>query len=226
MKRMELAHYKTLVEGAKVLARDAHGVKVLETVEGNIVKLFRRKRTFSSAFLYPYAAGFARNARRLQRSGFRTVKVLGVYRIAALKRDCVVYCKIPGRVVREKTGAQPEGLKASADLMLKISALMASLHREGFYFRSAHLGNLVVMPDGELALIDVSDFRWWPFGALPLGWRVRNLGQILRYPEDCQVIRRWGETFFAESYIAETRLPPRRQEILRNSLRTLFREAC
>ena len=47
--------YMVLREGAEVLEVDHCGEKVLRLRDGNILKLFRRKRLISSALWYPYA---------------------------------------------------------------------------------------------------------------------------------------------------------------------------
>ncbi len=51
------------------------------------------------------------------------------------------------------------------------------------YFRSLHLGNVLLMDDGEFGLIDIADMRILPS---PLGkeLRVRNLRHMQRYPQD------------------------------------------
>ncbi|MOA52408.1 hypothetical protein D3C78_1757000 [compost metagenome] len=58
--------------------------------------------------------------------------------------------------------------------------LIRSLHQSGIYFRSLHLGNIVVTPEGKLGLIDVADMR---FLRSPLSARLvkRNLQHFARY---------------------------------------------
>jgi RIO-like serine/threonine protein kinase len=54
------------------------------------------------------------------------------------------------------------------------------LHGAGIYFRSLHLGNIVVTPDNEMGLIDVADMR---FLRAPLNAELarRNLQHFARY---------------------------------------------
>jgi len=198
---MGLAEYEKLVDMAVVLAEDSHGPKVFQARDGRIVKLFRRKRIFSSALISPYARRFEQNAKRLYETGFHTVHVTGVYRIPGLRRDCVIYPRIPGRIIRELAKGDGVSRDAMGHALGKVGALLAELHGQGFLFRSVHLGNIVSMPDGELALIDVSDLRRWPWGGLPYGWRVRNFGHIWRYPEDRTIIRLWGVAKFVNAYL-------------------------
>jgi len=226
VKVMSRTEYERLVGQAEVLAEDAYGPKVLETRDGNIVKLFRRKRVVSSKLLFPSARSFERNARRLLARGFRTVHVSGVYRVPAVKRDCVIYRRIPGQAVRELSAGQEKDSHTVDHLVGRVGALLADLHRSGFFFRSVHLGNIVRMPDGELALIDVSDLRVWPLGSLPFEWRMRNFGHIWRYPEDRQIIRAWGVKRFVDAYLEHVCLDSRKREALRLRLEQFLGPSC
>lgn len=51
------------------------------------------------------------------------------------------------------------------------------LHRKGIYFRSLHLGNVILTPNGEFGLIDFSDMRIYPW-PLPKFMRVRNIRRL------------------------------------------------
>ena len=59
-------------------------------------------------------------------------------------------------------------------------ALIRRLHAAGIYFRSLHLGNIVVTPDNQMGLIDVADLR---FLRAPLSPALvkRNLQHFARY---------------------------------------------
>jgi hypothetical protein len=63
---------------------------------------------------------------------------------------------------------------------------MAQLHEQGVYFRSLHLGNVLVLDDGEFGLIDLADMRIYP-SSLSSSLRLRNLRHMQRYTVD----RRW-----------------------------------
>ena len=52
------------------------------------------------------------------------------------------------------------------------------LHAQGIYFRSLHLGNVVLTPQGSFGLIDFSDLRLLPC-SLPLFMRRRNIQRML-----------------------------------------------
>ena len=51
--RLSKAALNQMIVGAKVLEADSYGAKVYMLQDGKILKLFRRKRWFSSALLRP-----------------------------------------------------------------------------------------------------------------------------------------------------------------------------
>jgi tRNA A-37 threonylcarbamoyl transferase component Bud32 len=71
-------------------------------------------------------------------------------------------------------------------LVERFGKFMAQLHQKGIYFRSLHLGNVLVLEDGEFGLIDLADLRIYPSSLSP-SLRRRNLRHMQRYAED----RRW-----------------------------------
>ncbi|MNJ36783.1 hypothetical protein D3C77_315850 [compost metagenome] len=62
----------------------------------------------------------------------------------------------------------------------ELVALVRRLHKSGIYFRSLHLGNVVVTPQQQMGLIDVADMR---FMRAPLSKRMirRNVQHFARY---------------------------------------------
>ena len=61
-----------------------------------------------------------------------------------------------------------------------LAAFMRRLHGAGIYFRSLHLGNVVLTPAGEYGLIDFLDMKTY---SKPLSaWQVsRNFRHLERY---------------------------------------------
>lgn len=177
-----LAHeaYLALRAGATVIERDNFGDKVLQLADGSYLKLFRRKRWLSSAAWYPYAQRFADNTRGLRQRGIPCPETMAVYRIPAIERDAVHYRPLPGDTLRSLATNANADLVALAD---RLGAFIARLHAEGIYFRSVHLGNILLCPDGQMGLIDVADLR---IGRRPLwrGERIRNFRHLLRDPRD------------------------------------------
>ncbi|WP_336145611.1 lipopolysaccharide kinase InaA family protein, partial [Klebsiella pneumoniae] len=64
-------------------------------------------------------------------------------------------------------------------LIERFGRFMAQLHERGVYFRSLHLGNVLLLEDGEFGLIDVADMRIFP-SALRNTLRQRNLKHMQR----------------------------------------------
>lgn len=197
MQALDPARYLTLREGAEVLEADGHGDKVLRLTDGSIFKLFRRKRLLTSAAWYPYARRFADNCKALDERHIPCPKVRQVYRIASIERDAVHYSPLPGQTLRQLLGDEEQG----ETLRAQLGAFMARLHESGIYFRSAHLGNIVLTPEKQLGLIDIADLQ---VRRRPLrkNLRLRNFKHMLRYAEDRQwLLKNQGATFL-EHYSA------------------------
>ena len=173
--------FLSLRGNAETIESDGHGEKVLLLDDGSYLKLFRRKRVLSSAVLYPYAERFADNAVALQDRGIACPRILGVYRVPSLRRDVVHYAPLEGRTLRQ---VHDEVEKQA--LRFRFGAFVAELHNQGIFFRSLHLGNVVINADGRLGLIDIADLSARK-GALGKRKRLRNFRHILRYPDD----RKW-----------------------------------
>jgi hypothetical protein len=173
---LDLPSYQTLRSGATVIEADRFGEKVLRLPGGNFLKLFRRKRLLSSAALFPYAERFASNALALAKRGIPCPNVIQVFRVCELERDVVHYQPLQGVTLRERIRA---GLSPQEHTALRhdFNLFVRHLHDLGLYFRSLHLGNVVLTPEGALGLIDISDLRVHR-RALSRFWRVRNLRRM------------------------------------------------
>ncbi|MGY4492047.1 lipopolysaccharide kinase InaA family protein [Pseudomonas sp. TE3610] len=184
MQSLNHSSYLALREGAKVLEADGSGDKVLLLADGRFLKLFRRKRLFTSAALFPYAQRFASNTQRLLERGIPCPHVLNVYRIPSIERDGVYYEPLAGDTLRQ---LMADPAKAQA-LRTQFGAFVARLHDQGVYFRSLHLGNVVLTPHGTLGLIDIADLRCYR-RSLSASKRLRNFQHMLRYKADLQWLR-------------------------------------
>ena len=181
--------YNHLRLGAQVLTADEHGDKVLLLSDETYLKLFRVKRFFTSARLFPYWRRFQVNAQKLAEIGIPTLKVREVYRVPHLDRTAVHYDALPGKTLREVP-------HFDTVLAAKLGDFIRELHDKGVYLRSMHLGNVVLTPEGELGLIDVADMR---VKSRPLSnqLRFRNFHHLCRYTEDRQVIEPYADDFLA-----------------------------
>jgi len=192
-----LTHDEFLIlrDKAELIEADHYGEKVLRLANGDFLKLFRRKRLLSSAALYPYAQRFADNAIALQRLGIKCPQVLNVYRVSAIKRDAVHYLPLPGQTLRQITEVHTKD-----QLYQQLGRFIAQLHASGVYFRSLHLGNIVLTPDGELGLIDIADMG---IERTPLSKKkcLRNFRHLLRTPSDKNWLLENKSNSFFDSYI-------------------------
>lgn len=171
--------YLAMRANATVLERDLHGEKVLHLADGSYLKLFRRKRLISSAAWYPYAQRFADNAIALKQRGIACPEVIAVYRISDIARDAVHYWPLAGQTLRHliKQGKAPNQLRD------QLFTFVDQLHGTGVYFRSLHLGNIVLTPQHEFGLIDIADLRLHGRALLTFQRR-RNLRHLYHNPQD------------------------------------------
>lgn len=183
MQLLSKEEYQSLRSGAEVIEADHYGDKVLRLQDGTFLKLFRLKSKFSSAILMPYSERFAKNAVQLQQLGIPTVTVVACYRIASIERTAVHYQPLPGEALRQALQACEAQVKPA---LLETSArFIAHLHRLGVYFRSLHMGNVLLQPDGTLGLIDIADMRFYR-RSLGRILRLRNFRHIARYRVDVE----------------------------------------
>ncbi|MCU1718332.1 toluene tolerance protein [Pseudomonas sp. 5P_3.1_Bac2] len=175
--KLTQAALNQMIEGAKLLEADSHGPKVYLLRDGNILKLFRRKRFLSSALLKPYSKRFIENAKRLASLGVPTLKVMDFYQLDTPTLTAVRYQPLPGKTLRQIADQEDFDW---ANWLPKLAGLIRGLHSSGIYFRSLHLGNIVLTPEQQLGLIDVADMRFLR-RALPRKLVKRNLQHFAGY---------------------------------------------
>lgn len=184
MQTLSPSELSALTSNATILESDGLGAKVLKLEDGSFLKLFRKRSILSSETLKPYAKRFAQNAECLRDLGFNSPQIIQVYwLIDPINKTAVHYWPIPGKTLRDALGSSP--IEQRQQLVTQFGELLARLHACGVYFRSVHLGNVLVQPDGQLGLIDIADMRISRF-ALSLSKRQRNLKHMRRYNEDQQ----------------------------------------
>jgi tRNA A-37 threonylcarbamoyl transferase component Bud32 len=173
-----------LTAQARIIEEDGLGPKVLRLTDGSFLKLFRRRRWYTSGSFIPYSERFAINSQQLCTMGIPAPQILDLYRLED-GSTAVHYSPLPGNTLRQVL----QGITAPAvrqALVQRFGKFMAQMHHQGVYFRSLHLGNVLVLDDGEFGLIDVADMRIYP-SSLSSSLRKRNLRHMQRYAED----RRW-----------------------------------
>ncbi|MBX9915114.1 MAG: toluene tolerance protein [Pseudomonadaceae bacterium] len=201
MQALDHNAYLALRDGAQVLEADRFGDKVLHLRNGNFLKLFRRKRLLTSAALFPYAQRFADNALALQQREVPCPRVIAVYRIKSIRRDAVYYAPLEGQTLRQLFDKP----NIAANLRTDLAEFVAKLHSKGVYFRSLHLGNIVLTPNHALGLIDIADLKCQR-SALSMGKRLRNFQHMLRYSQDHQWLLGDNPVEFLQSYLTCSRL--------------------
>ncbi len=218
LKSLSLKQYQKLVDTGTVIEQDGRGVKVIKTLDGRIVKLFRLKSVFSSAVLKSYAARFVENAELLKQRGINTIDAQDLYYCKPIKRTLVYYHPLPGSTLRDLLREGDNTTK----VMKMFSAFMAELHDKGILFRSVHFNNVIVSESGDsLGLIDVADMRI-KGTSLSVAERVRNFKHMVRYQEDCTSIETFGVAVFLEEYLHASEMDVSKKEpflkLLRNKV--------
>ena len=187
MKSLTNEEYLEMRAGADVIAADDYGDKVLLLKDGTYLKLFRVKRLFTSARLFPYWRRFEKNSEALYSLGVPTLKVIESISLPELDRTAVHYEPLPGDILREVPDFD-------AALVTRLGAFIKQLHDKGVYLRSMHLGNVVLTPEGQLGLIDIADMKVYG-GSLRKGLRLRNLHHLWRYEQDRRAISIYHQAF-------------------------------
>ena len=139
------AEFSQLRDGARLLERDYRGEKVLLTPDNHIIKLFYPRRRFTSARIYSYAHRFCNNARKLREKGIITVRCDQLWYDRSNRRHLITYPALPGTTLRSRLGETGNPV----DYLDKLAGYLVTLHTRGILFRSIHLGNILVLENGD-----------------------------------------------------------------------------
>lgn len=180
-----------ILNDAEIIERDPRGIKVLRLANSNILKFFRLRNAFSLARWWPYSRRFCINAHRLIQRGVPTVKIINEYSVSDkilltqkdaayhhknFKTKAVEYTPLAGQTLKELLLKNQLTLSHAAQL----GRFVANLHHKGIHFRSLHLGNIILTPDGEMGLIDIADMKIYPW-PLWFNTRIRSFRHLTRY---------------------------------------------
>lgn len=161
----------------EVLERDSHGPKVVRLTDGSFLKIFRSRRPLLARWR-PEAKRFVHNAARLKALGITTPQMI---ECMWLNRDqginACLYVPLEGMPLDCLYKQQRERFDA---LLPAFAAYIRQLHASGIYFRSLHLGNVLVLPKGGFGLIDFLDLRV-KRGPLKKGLVRRNFVHLQNY---------------------------------------------
>jgi len=162
----------------KVLEKDARGPKVVALANGLFLKIFYTRRHPMLARLQPAAKKFARNAEHLLQLGIQApevVELLWLNRHAGL--SACLYRPLPGQSIEQLYCKDPI---QTDDILPSLANFIRQLHLHGVYFRSLHLGNILLLNNNQYGLIDILDLK---FERTPLnGWLIqRNFRHLSNY---------------------------------------------
>lgn len=163
-----------------VLEKDIRGPKVLCLPDGRFLKIFRPRRRLWLARLFPAAKRFSKNAFRLKALKIAVPKIDEYFWVDHERAvSACVYFPLEGVSLAELYRSSSAEFK---DLMPAFATFIRFLHKQGIYFRSLHLGNVLYLPDGKFGLIDFLDIS---FQRTPLSssLRERNLRHLKDYLE-------------------------------------------
>lgn len=150
----ELQQWLTL---GRVIEQDGRGPKVVALDDGQLLKIFRPRRRFWLVRLRPQAKRFAENAERLNNLGIRAPRVsdIGWLERTTATSFCL-YSPLAGQSLDRLFQQERQQF---LDLLPQLARFIRELHTKGVYFRSLHLGNILLLPKGGFGLIDFLDLR-------------------------------------------------------------------
>jgi hypothetical protein len=154
-----------------------------------------------------------RNEERLQKLGVNTVVCERLYHFADSADTAVLYVPLAGYTVKKLL----DGQIFNKDIAHGLGVFVARLHQLGIHFRSLHMGNILVMPDGQYGLIDISDMNIYPW-PLFCNTRVRNFRHLCRYPEDIQKLGNASWESLLQGCFAASQLGVACESVLRGKL--------
>ncbi|OUS03049.1 hypothetical protein A9Q81_08115 [Gammaproteobacteria bacterium 42_54_T18] len=189
-----------LVSRSSLLEGEVNKPKVLLDANGYIYKFFYQPdRKLSSRTLFPPFKQFVKNSKILLKRNVQTVSICDTMTAEDKRFDAIRYQAIEGHDFREH-------LKLSGHSEISIiTDIMAELHCRGVFFRAIHLGNILHQPNGDYALIDISDC-WFSIGQLNAFKRARNLAHLMSYHSDKSYFSRYGNDRFLNEYALKSKL--------------------
>jgi len=218
MENISQTQYEELIKDTEIIEKDGFGLKVLDTHKGEMIKLFRRKRFFSTALFSPYAVRFVNNAKQLTELGIPTITINRLLWCASIKRHIVVYERLEGELLRDVLEQAGDNRK---QVFVKFAEFIATLHKKGVYFRSAHLKNILVLPCGEFGLIDISDMQI-KSRTLSMSLRQRNFQHIFRYQEDKDLAQDHLDAFVS-SYALNSKLNETETNDIKQTIQSILK---
>ncbi|MDX1722081.1 MAG: toluene tolerance protein [Pseudomonas sp.] len=162
----------------KVLEKDARGPKVVALDNGLFLKIFHTRQYPWLARLQPAAKRFERNAHLLKQLGIASPSIEETFWLDPGRglSGCI-YSPLPGIALEQVYSDCPQRFN---ELLPRLAEFIKHLHGKRVYFRSLHLGNILLLPDERFGLIDFLDMKR---NLLPLNaWQIqRNFKHLENY---------------------------------------------
>ncbi len=212
MKRISHKEYLILRQDADIYSKDPWGDKVLYLRNGSFIKLFRIKHLISSARLYPYSLRFVKNAKKLFTLNIPTIEIIELFNIPSIKRTAVQYKKLEGDTLPSYLSHR----KFTDTMAQEFGTFISSLHNKGVYFRSIHLENVIVLPNKNFGLIDVSDMKIHSRSLSPRK-RNANFRHLTRYDSHRDLLKQKLIPFL-QAYLEQTNFSEHRRIKLKKKL--------
>lgn len=178
MRIVTVQELESWLTDGQILERDTRGPKVVALPDGHFLKLFHTRRTPLQSRLWPAAKRFRHNAERLRARGVTAPYVDEVFWLNRSKglSGCL-YVPLAGESLEQLLREHDPRLE---DELPALASFIRHLHCKGVYFRSLHLGNILLTAPGQFGLIDVLDLRCYPF-PLNRGLIRRNFDHLSNY---------------------------------------------
>ncbi|MFL9814308.1 phosphotransferase [Stutzerimonas sp. VN223-3] len=164
--------------GGTVLERDSRGPKVVALENQLFLKIFHTRRHPALARLHPAALRFARNAALLESVGVAAPTVVDSFWLdRAQGLSGCLYQPLPGVSLETLFEQSPSEIHR---LLPELASFIHQLHDKRLYFRSLHVGNILLVAEGRFGLIDFLDLKR---NAFPLTkWHIRrNLRHLISH---------------------------------------------
>ena len=157
MRIVSAQELESWLASGRILEQDGRGPKVVALPDGQLLKIFRPRRRLWLARLRPQAQRFAENASKLRTLGIEAPRIgeQGWIDHSAAVSFCL-YQPLPGQSLDKLFLHERQRFM---QLLPALARFIRELHSKGIYFRSLHLGNILLLPEGGFGLIDFLDLR-------------------------------------------------------------------
>ena len=162
--------FERWIASGTIIEKDGHGPKVVELDSGQLLKIFRTRRSPLLERLSPAAKRFKRHGEQLKSLGILVPEIGDCFWTDASRT--ISGCRYIPLEGRSLEAIFHENRTEFTDLIPAFARFIQHLHQLGIYFRSLHLGNVLLTAPNEFGLIDFLDIR---FRRRPLGpWMIRR----------------------------------------------------